>query len=140
MLRTPTPPFPPQSRTALALHARLLSWFLDAQAAPFGVHRMAVVGKAAGKDAAAGALRHIVFPFASAPVYPSLTYILQLLLLVFTLSLPWALAVSLERRFTDIGVLHRLVRPREGVSRDASTTTMTPPFAHMTWHLVLRRK
>ncbi|KAJ7673031.1 hypothetical protein DFH06DRAFT_1319246 [Mycena polygramma] len=30
--------------------ARLLSWFLDAPAAPFGVHRMALAGKAAGKD------------------------------------------------------------------------------------------
>jgi cysteine protease ATG4 len=47
----------------------LLSWFLDAPAAPFGVHRMALAGKAAGKDAgmwfgpsaAAGALRFVVF-------------------------------------------------------------------------------
>ncbi|KAJ7712218.1 hypothetical protein B0H16DRAFT_1625925 [Mycena metata] len=64
---TPTPPapFPPQALAAHALHARLLSWFLDAPAAPFGVHRMALAGKAAGKDvgmwfgpnAAAGALR-----------------------------------------------------------------------------------
>ncbi|KAJ6473340.1 hypothetical protein C8R47DRAFT_1324442 [Mycena vitilis] len=71
MLPTPTPPFPPQSHTAHALHARLLSWFLDAPAAPFGVHRMALAGKAAGKDvgmwfgpsAAAGALRTLVDAF-----------------------------------------------------------------------------
>ncbi|KAJ7688040.1 hypothetical protein B0H17DRAFT_1180673 [Mycena rosella] len=42
-----TPSFPPRAQTAHADHARLLSWFLDA---PFGVHRMAVAGKAAGKD------------------------------------------------------------------------------------------
>ncbi|KAJ7734245.1 hypothetical protein B0H16DRAFT_154352 [Mycena metata] len=49
---TPTPPvpFPPQTLAAHALHARLLSWFLDASAAPFGVHRMALAGNAAGKD------------------------------------------------------------------------------------------
>ncbi|KAJ7619970.1 hypothetical protein DFH06DRAFT_69828 [Mycena polygramma] len=71
MLPTPTPRFPPLSRTAHALHARLLSWFLDAPAAPFGVHRMALAGKAAGKDAgmwfgpsaAAGALRTLVDAF-----------------------------------------------------------------------------
>ncbi|KAJ7101663.1 hypothetical protein C8R44DRAFT_551699, partial [Mycena epipterygia] len=41
-----------------------LSWLLDAPAAPFGVHRMALAGKAAGKDvgmrfgpSAAGAVR-----------------------------------------------------------------------------------
>ncbi|KAJ7718815.1 hypothetical protein B0H16DRAFT_1608276, partial [Mycena metata] len=70
---TPTPPapFPPQALAAHALHARLLSWFLDAPAAPFGVHRMALAGKAAGKDvgmwfgpnAAAGALRTLVDAF-----------------------------------------------------------------------------
>ncbi|KAJ6472122.1 hypothetical protein C8R47DRAFT_739364 [Mycena vitilis] len=53
-LPTPTPPFPPQSRAAHALHARLLSWFLDAPAAPFGVHPMALAGKAAGKDVGCG--------------------------------------------------------------------------------------
>ncbi|KAJ7605278.1 hypothetical protein DFH06DRAFT_260259 [Mycena polygramma] len=62
----PTPPaaFPPVSPSAHAAHALLLSWFLDLQAAPFGVHRMALAGKAAGKEvgmwfgpsAAAGAL------------------------------------------------------------------------------------
>ncbi|KAJ7330308.1 peptidase family C54-domain-containing protein [Mycena albidolilacea] len=68
---TPPVPFPPRSRAAHALHARLLSWFLDAPAAPFGVHRMALAGKAAGKDvgmwfgpsAAAGALRMLVDAF-----------------------------------------------------------------------------
>ncbi|KAJ7673051.1 hypothetical protein DFH06DRAFT_1123801 [Mycena polygramma] len=49
MLPTPTPPFPPQSRTVHALHARLLSWFLDAPAAPFGVHRMALAGRRRGR-------------------------------------------------------------------------------------------
>ncbi|KAJ6472181.1 hypothetical protein C8R47DRAFT_1221943 [Mycena vitilis] len=71
MLPTPTPPFPPQSRTAHALHARLLSWLLDAPAAPFGPHRMALARKAAGTDvemwfgpsAAAGALRTLVDAF-----------------------------------------------------------------------------
>ncbi|KAJ6467168.1 hypothetical protein C8R47DRAFT_1152898, partial [Mycena vitilis] len=53
-LPTPTPPFPPQSRAAHAMHARLLSWFLDAPAAPFGVHPMALAGKAAGKDVGCG--------------------------------------------------------------------------------------
>ncbi|KAJ6491180.1 hypothetical protein C8R45DRAFT_1213193 [Mycena sanguinolenta] len=65
------PPFPPPNRTAHALHARLISWFLDAPAAPFGVHRMALAGKAAGKDvgmwfgpsAAASALRMLVDAF-----------------------------------------------------------------------------
>ncbi|KAJ7669722.1 hypothetical protein B0H17DRAFT_1076787, partial [Mycena rosella] len=42
------PPFPPPTPASFAAHARLLSWFLDAPAAPFGVHRMALVGKAAG--------------------------------------------------------------------------------------------
>ncbi|KAJ7714766.1 peptidase family C54-domain-containing protein [Mycena maculata] len=59
------------SPTAFAAHARLLSWFLDAPAAPFGVHRMALAGKAAGKDvgmwfgpsAAAGAVRMLVDGF-----------------------------------------------------------------------------
>jgi hypothetical protein len=31
-------------RHVLALHARLLLWFLDAPAAPFGVLRMALAG------------------------------------------------------------------------------------------------
>ncbi|KAJ6626397.1 hypothetical protein B0H10DRAFT_2211287 [Mycena sp. CBHHK59/15] len=35
-------PFPPPTL--------LLSWFLDAPGTPFGMHRMAIVGKAAGKD------------------------------------------------------------------------------------------
>ncbi|KAJ6611538.1 hypothetical protein B0H10DRAFT_2223937 [Mycena sp. CBHHK59/15] len=30
--------------------ARLLSWFLNTTVAPFGMHRMALAGKAAGKD------------------------------------------------------------------------------------------
>ncbi|KAF7318631.1 hypothetical protein HMN09_00374500 [Mycena chlorophos] len=44
------PPFPPLSPTTHAAHARLLSWFADAPAAPFSVHRMALAGKKAGKD------------------------------------------------------------------------------------------
>ncbi|KAJ7109010.1 hypothetical protein C8R43DRAFT_183653 [Mycena crocata] len=70
---TPTsaPPFPPPSQAAHAVHARLVSWFLDTPVAPFGVHRMALAGKAAGKDvgmwfgpsAAAGALRMLVDAF-----------------------------------------------------------------------------
>nr|GAT54503.1 predicted protein [Mycena chlorophos] len=44
------PPFPPASPTTHAAHARLLSWFADAPAAPFSVHRMALAGKKAGKD------------------------------------------------------------------------------------------
>jgi hypothetical protein len=71
LLPTPTAPFPPSTRPAHALHARLFSWFLDAPAAPFGVHRMALAGKAAGKDAgmwsgpsaAAEALSFVCFPF-----------------------------------------------------------------------------
>ncbi|KAJ6598047.1 hypothetical protein B0H10DRAFT_2441493 [Mycena sp. CBHHK59/15] len=71
---TPTAPFPPPTRPAHAQHARLLSWFLDAPAAPFGVHRMALAGKAAGKDvgmwfglsAAAGALRTLADAFPAA--------------------------------------------------------------------------
>ncbi|KAJ6580082.1 hypothetical protein DFH09DRAFT_1076988 [Mycena vulgaris] len=62
------PLFPPTSPTAHAAHAHLVSWFLDAPAAPFGVHRMALAGKAAGKNvgmwfgpsAAAGALGTLV--------------------------------------------------------------------------------
>jgi hypothetical protein len=69
LLPRPTAPFPSPTRPAYVLHARLLSWFLDAPAAPFGVHRMALAGKAAGKDvgmwfgpnAAAGALRFVCF-------------------------------------------------------------------------------
>ncbi|KAJ6542257.1 hypothetical protein B0H10DRAFT_2448185 [Mycena sp. CBHHK59/15] len=65
----PAPHFPPPTARAHALHARLLSWFLDAPVAPFGVHRMALAGKALGKDvgmwfgpsAAAGAISR---PFA----------------------------------------------------------------------------
>ncbi|KAJ7889668.1 hypothetical protein B0H13DRAFT_882906 [Mycena leptocephala] len=45
LLPTPTALFPPPTRPA-----RLLSWFPNAPAAPFGVHRMALAGKAAGKD------------------------------------------------------------------------------------------
>ncbi|KAJ7436078.1 hypothetical protein B0H11DRAFT_1937028 [Mycena galericulata] len=41
-------PFPTPSRPAHAVHARLHSWFLDAPAAPFGVHRMALAGKEVG--------------------------------------------------------------------------------------------
>ncbi|KAJ7106383.1 hypothetical protein C8R44DRAFT_886253 [Mycena epipterygia] len=45
------PPFPPRTPAAHAAHAQLLSWFLDVPAAaPFGVHRMALARKAAGKD------------------------------------------------------------------------------------------
>ncbi|KAJ7133901.1 hypothetical protein C8R43DRAFT_1205782 [Mycena crocata] len=66
---TPTcaPPFPPPSQAAHAVHARLVSWFLDTPVAPLGVHRMMLAGKAAGKDvgmwpsAAAGALRWVLF-------------------------------------------------------------------------------
>ncbi|KAJ7799476.1 hypothetical protein B0H14DRAFT_3787758 [Mycena olivaceomarginata] len=64
-------PFPPWTRAAHAHHARLPLWFLDAPAAPFGVHRMALAGKAAGKDvgmwfgpsSAAGAVRMLVDAF-----------------------------------------------------------------------------
>ncbi|KAJ7075202.1 peptidase family C54-domain-containing protein [Mycena belliarum] len=68
---TRPPSFPPHTPSAHAAHARLLSWFLDAPAAPFSVHRMALAGKAAGKDvgmwfgpsAAAGAVRTLVDAF-----------------------------------------------------------------------------
>ncbi|KAJ7620793.1 hypothetical protein B0H17DRAFT_1340698 [Mycena rosella] len=40
----------PPPRRRPSPRARLLSWFLDAPSAPFGVHRMALAGKAAGKD------------------------------------------------------------------------------------------
>ncbi|KAJ6565594.1 hypothetical protein DFH09DRAFT_1314882 [Mycena vulgaris] len=43
-------PFPPPTPTAHAAHAHLLSWFLKAPGASFGVHRMALAGKAADKD------------------------------------------------------------------------------------------
>ncbi|KAJ6566006.1 hypothetical protein B0H19DRAFT_1257302 [Mycena capillaripes] len=43
------PPFPPRTRYAHALHARLLSLFLDAPAAPLVVHRMALAGNARGR-------------------------------------------------------------------------------------------
>ncbi|KAJ7245089.1 hypothetical protein C8J57DRAFT_1191054 [Mycena rebaudengoi] len=66
-----TPAFPAPTPRAHAVHARLLSWFLDSPAAPFGVHRMALAGKAQGKDvgmwfgpsAAAGAVRTLVDAF-----------------------------------------------------------------------------
>ncbi|KAJ7881837.1 hypothetical protein B0H13DRAFT_2667498 [Mycena leptocephala] len=68
LLPTPTAPFPPPTRPA-----RLLSWFPDAPAAPFGVHRMALAGEAAGKDvgmwfglSAAVALRTLVEAFPTA--------------------------------------------------------------------------
>ncbi|KAJ7246640.1 hypothetical protein C8J57DRAFT_1674770 [Mycena rebaudengoi] len=44
------PAFPAPTRRAYAVHARLLSWFLNNPAAPFGVHRMALASKAQGKD------------------------------------------------------------------------------------------
>ncbi|KAJ6589760.1 hypothetical protein B0H19DRAFT_1367957 [Mycena capillaripes] len=64
-------PFPPLTRDAHVLHARVLSWFLDAPAAPFGGYRTALAGKAAGKDVGmwfglsvtAGALRMLVYAF-----------------------------------------------------------------------------
>ncbi|KAJ6460516.1 hypothetical protein C8R45DRAFT_539111 [Mycena sanguinolenta] len=67
------PPFPPPNRTAYALHARLMSWFLDAPAAPFGVHCVPLAGKAAAKDvgmwfgasAGASALRCVLFSLSS---------------------------------------------------------------------------
>ncbi|KAJ7241743.1 hypothetical protein C8J57DRAFT_72557 [Mycena rebaudengoi] len=51
--------------------ARLLSWFLDSPAAPFGVHLIALAGKALGKDvrmwlgpsAAVGAMRTLAVAF-----------------------------------------------------------------------------
>ncbi|KAJ6617364.1 hypothetical protein B0H10DRAFT_1325361 [Mycena sp. CBHHK59/15] len=63
----PAPHFPPPT-------ARLLSWFLDAPVSPFGVLRMALTGKALGKDvgmwfvpsAAAGAIRTFVDTFPAA--------------------------------------------------------------------------
>jgi hypothetical protein len=69
LIPTLAPFFPSRTRHAHALHARLLSWFLDTPAAPFGVHRMALAVRAAGKDvgmwfgpnAAAGALRWVFF-------------------------------------------------------------------------------
>ncbi|KAJ7096804.1 hypothetical protein C8R44DRAFT_889408 [Mycena epipterygia] len=42
------PPFPPPTPAAHAAHARLLSRFLDAPGASFGVHRMAPAGKDVG--------------------------------------------------------------------------------------------
>ncbi|KAF8127776.1 hypothetical protein K438DRAFT_2000575 [Mycena galopus ATCC 62051] len=49
---TPTapPPFPFLNLSAYALRAHLLTWFLDAPTALFGVHCMVLAGKAAGKD------------------------------------------------------------------------------------------
>ncbi|KAF7358130.1 Cysteine protease [Mycena venus] len=44
---------PPPTRLTCAVsitNARLLSWFSDSPAAPFGVHPIALAGKAAGKD------------------------------------------------------------------------------------------
>ncbi|KAJ7910923.1 hypothetical protein B0H13DRAFT_1876242 [Mycena leptocephala] len=43
-------PFPSRTQSAHAHHPLLLSWFLDAPAAPFGLHLMPFVGKATGKD------------------------------------------------------------------------------------------
>ncbi|KAJ7208129.1 hypothetical protein C8J57DRAFT_1484504 [Mycena rebaudengoi] len=40
----------PRLPRAHPARARLLSWFLDSPAAPFGMHRMALAGKAQGKD------------------------------------------------------------------------------------------
>ncbi|KAJ7625161.1 hypothetical protein B0H17DRAFT_576185 [Mycena rosella] len=63
------PPFPPRTPAAHAEHARLLSWFLDAPAAPFGVHRMALAGRGQGRrrvvepSAAAAAMRTLVDAF-----------------------------------------------------------------------------
>ncbi|KAJ7465526.1 hypothetical protein FB451DRAFT_421834 [Mycena latifolia] len=67
----PIPDCSPQTPAALGAHAHLLSWFLDAPAAPFGVHRMALAGKAAGKNvgmwfgpsATASAVRMLVDAF-----------------------------------------------------------------------------
>jgi hypothetical protein len=42
--------YPSPTPAAHAAYARLLSRFLDAPAASFGVHRMALAGKAAGKN------------------------------------------------------------------------------------------
>ncbi|KAJ6501014.1 hypothetical protein DFH09DRAFT_1203118 [Mycena vulgaris] len=49
---TPTsaPLFPPTSPTAHVRDVYLMPCFLDAPAAPFGIHCMVLVGKAAGKD------------------------------------------------------------------------------------------
>ncbi|KAJ7710973.1 hypothetical protein B0H17DRAFT_1190641 [Mycena rosella] len=44
-------PTTPQTPVALAAHARILSWFLDRPAATCGAQRMALAGKAAGRDA-----------------------------------------------------------------------------------------
>ncbi|KAJ7189878.1 hypothetical protein GGX14DRAFT_701934 [Mycena pura] len=71
LLPSSAPSFPPRTTAAHAEHARLLSWFLDSPSAPFSVHRMALAGKAAGKDvgmwfgpsAAASALRSLVNGF-----------------------------------------------------------------------------
>ncbi|KAJ7852736.1 hypothetical protein B0H13DRAFT_2359355 [Mycena leptocephala] len=62
---------PPRTLAVHAAHARLISWFLDAPAAPFSVHRMALAGKALGKDvgmwfgpsAAASTMRTLVDAF-----------------------------------------------------------------------------
>ncbi|KAJ6599654.1 hypothetical protein B0H10DRAFT_2196476 [Mycena sp. CBHHK59/15] len=67
----PPPALQPLTPRVHALHARLLSWFLDSPSAPFGVHRMALAGKALGKDvgmwfgmsAAAGAVITLVDAF-----------------------------------------------------------------------------
>ncbi|KAJ7080094.1 hypothetical protein C8R44DRAFT_653854, partial [Mycena epipterygia] len=74
-----------QSLVATALQrvgSELVSWFLDAPTAPFGVHRMALAGKAVGKDvgmwfglsAAAGALR-CASSILSSPPPPAFHYI-----------------------------------------------------------------
>ncbi|KAJ7429264.1 hypothetical protein B0H11DRAFT_2266316 [Mycena galericulata] len=62
---------PPHTARLPAPHLHLLSWFLNAPAVPFGVHHMALAGKAQGKDvgmwiapsAASGAVRTLVESF-----------------------------------------------------------------------------
>ncbi|KAJ7452019.1 hypothetical protein FB451DRAFT_1283439 [Mycena latifolia] len=66
---------------AHAAHACLLSWFFDAPAAPFGVHRMALGGEAAGKgvgmwfgpNAAAGTVKTLVDAFPACGLGVSVT-------------------------------------------------------------------
>ncbi|KAJ7886082.1 hypothetical protein B0H13DRAFT_2342995 [Mycena leptocephala] len=77
-LQTPPDPsstlYPSPTSAGHAVHARLFSWFLDAPAAPFGIHRMALAGKAAGKNvgmwfgpsAAASAIREVAHSLPSA--------------------------------------------------------------------------